>query len=96
MNMHLSYDKDGDGFWFRIFDNAEKEIGEAFVSLSSTSLYWDLKTVCIFEAKNRGQGYGSDLLKYVREQLWANQKLPIRTHAGISLDSIESGITAEE
>lgn len=37
-----------------------------------------------------------DIENYVREQLWEKQKLPIRVHAGVSLDAVVSGKTAED
>jgi GNAT superfamily N-acetyltransferase len=64
--------------------------------LSNNSQFWKLEKICIYEEKDRGKGYGSGLLNYVREQLWEKQKLPIRVHAGVSPGAIKSGRTAED
>jgi hypothetical protein len=94
--MHLSFNKNGDEFHFIIHNDKGKELGNAFASLSNNSQFWKLEGICIPEEKDRGKGSGSDLLNYVREQLWEKQKLPIRVHAGVSPDAVVSERTAED
>jgi GNAT superfamily N-acetyltransferase len=64
--------------------------------LSNNSKFWKLEEICIPQEKYRGKGFGSDLLNYVRKQLWENQKLPIRVHAGVSPDAVLSKKTPED
>jgi GNAT superfamily N-acetyltransferase len=58
-------------------------LGSAEVLLKNQGCFWLLSNINI-EKDYQGQGYGSSLLKHLRNYLWHEHSSPIRVHPAMS------------